>query len=242
MKLMPLKGHVPASLLLPVILLLIPSPAFAAGESTSLMELLKMGGWAMWPLAAGSLLACHLAVAGSLELRRPSFLPGMKASDLRRLLGAEPFESVTATLRASGSASSRLLADTAEQAMRPSPALPPATALAEGLSRVEVEHSSRIQQLSVIAAVAPMIGLLGTVSGMIGAFQTISGGGMGKAELLAGDIGEALVTTAAGLMVGIPALIAHFLLRSKLHGNLARLAELGELLLQHAPPTADAGE
>ena len=61
-----------------------------------------------------------------------------------------------------------------------------------------------------------MIGLLGTVNGMISAFQTMSYGGMGRPELLAGDIGEALITTATGLVIGIPAMVFYFVLRNRL--------------------------
>ena len=77
-----------------------------------------------------------------------------------------------------------------------------------------------IQYMNVIATVAPMVGLLGTVSGMIGAFQTIATGGMGKPELLAGDIGEALITTATGLTIGIPAMVFYFVLKNRLDSRM----------------------
>tara|TARA_Y100000588_G_scaffold14983_1_gene16072 strand:+ start:549 stop:737 length:189 start_codon:yes stop_codon:yes gene_type:complete len=59
----------------------------------------------------------------------------------------------------------------------------------------------------VIAGVAPMIGLLGTLSGMIGAFQAIGTKGMGRPEAFAEDIGEALITAASGLVIGIPSMV-----------------------------------
>lgn len=63
--------------------------------------------------------------------------------------------------------------------------------------------------LSMIVGVEPLLGLLGTVTGMIKVFNIISLGGIGKAEQLAGGIGEALITTAAGLSVAIPTLVFH---------------------------------
>jgi biopolymer transport protein ExbB len=63
--------------------------------------------------------------------------------------------------------------------------------------------------LSVTATVTPMLGLLGTVLGMIITFEDIQHAGVGDATALAGGISQALVTTFAGLCVGIPALIAH---------------------------------
>lgn len=77
-----------------------------------------------------------------------------------------------------------------------------------------------INYLQVIASVAPMVGLLGTVSGMVKAFQTIAEQGMGKPELLADNISEALITTASGLCVAIPALIAYFFFKNK-YGKIA---------------------
>ena len=80
----------------------------------------------------------------------------------------------------------------------------------EEVGRQEVAHLERfVGALGVIAAVAPLLGLLGTVIGMIEVFQHISLVGVGKANLLAGGIAKALNTTAAGLTVAIPALVAH---------------------------------
>ena len=76
--------------------------------------------------------------------------------------------------------------------------------------------------LNTIGSIAPMIGLLGTVSGMIGAFNVLAEAGMGgdSSQQMAGNIGSALWTTAAGLVVAIPTLIAYFLFKTKF-GNIA---------------------
>ncbi len=80
----------------------------------------------------------------------------------------------------------------------------------EEAGRQEVAKMERfIGVLGLIAAMAPLLGLLGTVVGMIEVFQQISLVGVGKADALAGGISKALNTTAAGLTVAIPALIAH---------------------------------
>ena len=60
-----------------------------------------------------------------------------------------------------------------------------------------------------------MVGLLGTVSGMVKAFRNIAAQGLGKPELLANNISEALVTTATGLLIAIPALMAYFYFKNK---------------------------
>lgn len=67
----------------------------------------------------------------------------------------------------------------------------------------------RLGVLETVAAVSPLLGLLGTVLGMIRVFAVISLGGIGNPETLSSGISEAMVTTAAGLFVGIPALVAY---------------------------------
>jgi len=72
--------------------------------------------------------------------------------------------------------------------------------------------------IKVISVVAPLMGLLGTIFGMITAFQTVavSGEALGKTELLAGGIYEAMITTAAGLIVAIPVLIGYHWLSARI--------------------------
>ncbi len=72
-----------------------------------------------------------------------------------------------------------------------------------------------LNTLGTIASVTPLLGLLGTVTGIIKAFNAITEGGMGDPRMLSGGISEALITTAAGLLVAIPALIAYRYLRGR---------------------------
>ena len=74
-----------------------------------------------------------------------------------------------------------------------------------------------------IAAIAPLLGLLGTVAGIIHAFSAISANGLGDPRILSGGIGEALITTAAGLTVAIPSLIAYRFLRGKVERLVIRM-------------------
>jgi biopolymer transport protein ExbB len=73
-----------------------------------------------------------------------------------------------------------------------------------------------LNALGTIAAISPLLGLLGTVSGMIRAFSAITTQGVGNPAVLAGGIAEALITTAAGLIVAIPAMIAYRYLRRRI--------------------------
>ena len=80
--------------------------------------------------------------------------------------------------------------------------------------------------LSIVTQVAPMFGLLGTVTGMIGAFDKIGMGQMGSPEKLADNIGEAMITTAAGLIVAIPAMFAYFGFKAHYTANISRISSL----------------
>jgi biopolymer transport protein ExbB len=88
-----------------------------------------------------------------------------------------------------------------------------------------------LRPLATIAQVAPLLGLLGTVTGMIIAFGEISAAGTGNPGLLAGGIGQALVTTAAGLIVAIPVLIGQNYLASRVDGILTEIDRRREELM-----------
>lgn len=77
----------------------------------------------------------------------------------------------------------------------------------EGRQQVRVLERG-LPILETVASISPLLGLLGTVLGMIKVFTVISTKGTGQASLLAGGISEALITTATGLVIGIPLLVA----------------------------------
>lgn len=90
----------------------------------------------------------------------------------------------------------------------------------------------RTSILATVSGVAPLLGFLGTVLGMIKAFQQIESlGGNVNATVLAGGIWEAMVTTAAGLAVGIPAIIAYNHLSTRLGSMIAEMEKAGDDLL-----------
>ena len=74
---------------------------------------------------------------------------------------------------------------------------------------VDVDFSRSFPSISICAALAPMLGLLGTVSGMVHVFDTIQSFGFGNPVLLADGISEALLTTQAGLLVAFPLVVAN---------------------------------
>jgi len=98
-------------------------------------------------------------------------------------------------------------------------------ALEESLAEQSARLMRRIEYLSVIANVAPMMGLLGTVTGMIMAFREVAATqGMASAPQLAQGIYSALVTTVGGLLVAIPSIAAYAIFRNRIDQFVAEAA------------------
>lgn len=190
-------------------------------------EMLKQGGWAMWPLGMFSSAMLYFIIRNSMLLRPKNLL----RSDLK--------EEIEAKLAGQDVAGAREICQNNPSLMT--------SVLDAGLERIneddfESAHISEaieeagneqmvtfmkpINYLSIIGGTAPMLGLLGTVSGMIKAFQTIAAGGMGKPELLAGNIGEALITTATGLIIAIPAMITYFIFKNNFIKNMSTMGRM----------------
>jgi biopolymer transport protein ExbB len=79
----------------------------------------------------------------------------------------------------------------------------------------------------VLAAVAPLLGLLGTVTGMINTFQTITLYGTGDPRMMSGGISEALITTQLGLAVAVPIMILHHILERRVDALMGDMEEKG---------------
>lgn len=182
-----------------------------AVQVNSIWDFVVKGGPIMIPLGICSLLALAIVAERLLVLRRsnivpPAFLPGLKkvldkhGGDVKR--GIDYCEK-------SGTPIARICAVGLRHAGEP---------------RAEMERHvtdagqweilglrKYVRGLAVITSIAPLMGLLGTIFGMIQAFQTVavSGEALGKTEMLAGGIYEAMITTAAGLLVAIPCMIAY---------------------------------
>ena len=84
----------------------------------------------------------------------------------------------------------------------------------------------RLHLLAIIGYIAPMIGLLGTVTGMIDAFRNLSTFGAGDPSLVADGISKALLTTAAGLSIAIPAIVVYNLLNKKIEETEANIDKI----------------
>ncbi|MFO7581661.1 MotA/TolQ/ExbB proton channel family protein [Guyparkeria sp.] len=174
-----------------------------------MLDLVLAGGGMMLPIIIASVIAMAIIFERLYTLRRS------------RVMGGDPVGTVQSWLGHGGLTQARL-----SQLARLSPL---GQILAAGLAgshsaeemRTRIEDAGRhvahqmeryLNTLGTIALITPLLGLLGTVIGIIDVFQAItsnSSGGMVPPELLAGGIAKALVTTAAGIMVAVPAFIFH---------------------------------
>ena len=178
-----------------------------------MLEIIQSGGWMMVPIIIASVLALAITVERFWTLRPGKIAPPnllsqvwgwmknkqLDSAKIRSLKDSSPLGNVLAA----GLINSRH----GRQIMKES---------IEEVASHEIHEMERyLNALGTVAAVAPLMGLLGTVIGMIKVFAEIMAQGTGQANLLAGGISEALITTAAGLVVAIPALICHRMLQRR---------------------------
>lgn len=103
----------------------------------------------------------------------------------------------------------------------------------ETMEQVQHELERFLTVLGIVAEVTPLMGLLGTVMGMIKVFSVIMTEGTGQANLLAGGISEALITTAAGIGVAIPAMISYRLLHRRVESICLSIEHDAHRLVEH---------
>jgi len=203
------------------------APAAKAGGK-SLWDLWKVGGPVMWPIGLCSVAGIGLAVYCGMQYRLEKMARTDIQQSIRKALGALDFHTAASLCAGAPCMLTAILAsglDRLDQTGETDTA-----AFEKAMEEASVEELTEWQKplnhLSLVAQIAPMLGLLGTVTGMIGAFDKIGMGAMGSPEKLAANIGEAMVTTAAGLIVAIPCMFAYFFFKGKFTGNVARISRL----------------
>jgi biopolymer transport protein ExbB len=167
----------------------------------------------MWPIIVCSVIAVAIILERLWTLQEKRVLPPDLARKATALLGAGQLTDKMLLSLANNSPLGRVLAALIEYRDRPHAVL---VERVEDTGRhVAYELERYLNTLGTIAGVAPLLGLLGTVSGIIKSFNAVTVGGLGDPQALSGGIAEALVCTAAGLSVAIPALIAFRYLRGR---------------------------
>lgn len=206
-----------------------------------LMEFLISGGPVMVPIGICSVIALATFFERTWALRRVRVVPEFLSVQLMLLLKEKRWDDALILCRAQPVALARLVEVALE--VRHAPRGVIKERLEEVGRREAAEMERWIPVVGTIAAITPLLGLLGTVGGMILTFQVIQQQGLGDAGSLAGGISQALVTTFAGLSVGIPAVVANRYLLSRVDGLLIELEEaaLGvlEMLVDYGEKNQD---
>ncbi len=172
-----------------------------------MIDLLVAGGWVMPLIVMCSVVALSISIERYLGLDRAKVAPPhLLATVWRDLKQGELNAQKLAQLRANSPLGAILAAGISNRGqgrdvMKES--------ISEAAGHVVNDLEKYLNSLGTVAAIAPLLGLLGTVVGMIDVFTQITTVGTGNANALAGGISEALLTTAAGLIVAIPALVMH---------------------------------
>ena len=180
--------------------------AAAETEMTTVLDVLWLGGWVMIPLLLLSLLTIYLFVERLITLRTAQADPDHITDRIRQYVRSGDIQGALSYCSSEDAPITRILRHGLERLGRPISEIQDAVQAAGKHEAFELEK--RTEWLASIAGVAPMLGFLGTVLGMIRAFQDIQAlEGNVNPSVLAGGIWEALLTTAAGLAVGIIALV-----------------------------------
>ena len=172
-----------------------------------LWEILVAGGYTMIPLALCSLLALMIIIYKLFDLRTSRFIDYDEVRKLRRWIGNNEIETAKIHCTNHRGTFTNIVGRALEA--RGGGELAIREAIEEG-GRYEIPKIERyLGALRTIASISPLLGLFGTVIGMINVFDRIKNVGLGRVTEFSGGIAEALITTATGLAIAIPALVLH---------------------------------
>lgn len=170
-------------------------------------ELIKAGGWLMLPILLASTLALAISLERAWSLRISRVAPPdllarvwtwikagqLDAAKLKELRTDSPLGEILAAGLLNSKHGREIMKESIEEAG----------------SHVVHEMERYLSLLGTVAVISPLLGLLGTVIGIIEAFMAVTSSGMNDPTMLAGGISKALITTAGGIAVAIPAMVMH---------------------------------
>ena len=189
--------------------------AASTPDSVSLLDLTLAGGWAMIPLALLSIAGLYIFVERYLALKKAAAASSAAFVDrIKSMVLAGDINGAKLLCAQTNSPVSRMLQKGISRIGHP---LKDIEASIENVGKIEVSALEKnLSSLATVAGAAPMLGFLGTVTGMIQAFIAIAQAeGSVSPKLLSSGIYEAMVTTAAGLIIGLPAYVGYNYLVAK---------------------------
>ena len=194
-----------------------------------MIDFLISGGPVMIPIALGSIIGLAAFVERFGVLRRARVVPRSFVLEVEEILKQARWGDAMTLCRKTGTAAGRVVAVALDA--RGGARRVVKERLEEIGRREGAEFERNSQVLGTVASVSPLMGLLGTVWGMIVAFGVIQQQGVGVVSSLAGGISQALISTLAGLGVGIPALVAYKWVLARADELVLELEELALMVL-----------
>ncbi len=194
------------------------------------MELMRLGGWMMWPLLAASVAALAIVIERSLVLFGCSFPDGKFEKLLHEAVKTGSMQELSSHMGKTALVSNfaSLLVSNTEGDKE--------TALRTEGELIVARLEARLPLLALLARLSPLMGLLGTILGMITTFSHIADARTGvDMAMLAGGIWQALLTTAAGLIIAIPSLFFLSLFRNRVRRVAYALNQAGNASLRLQP-------
>lgn len=198
-------------------------------------EIIKAGDWAIIPLLACSVIGLAIILERAWALQRRRVVPRFLLEEVRRWHGEGEVDGGRIEALRTHSPLGRVLAAGLAHAHADRARMK--EAIEEAGRHVVIELERFLNTLGTIATIAPLLGLFGTVVGMIQTFNAISVAGLGDPAPLASGIAVALINTAAGLFVAIPAYIFHRYYRGKVDELVVDMEQAAIALVDavHAP-------
>jgi len=184
----------------------------------------RMGGPTMYGLGFVAIIGLIVIIDRLLLLRRGRIAPHGLADKANQMWQSGQHAELIAMAKKGGSTLGKAIAFIAEHRSNPYDNI---VSGAEDIAAREFElHTRRNYWLAALGTIAPLLGLMGTIFGLMGAFATIGmHGSMDDPSVLAGDIGEAMITTATGLIIAVPLLFIYHIFRSRTSSFASLLAE-----------------
>jgi len=178
-------------------------------------EIIKSGGWLMWPILLCSILATAIVIERLWALHSNKVAPDDLLPQVQRLISENTLDDYKLLVIRNSSPLGQVLAVGLDN--RHKHRLVVKEAIEEAGRHVVHELERYLNTLGTIATITPLLGLLGTVIGMIKIFAAITPRGISDPTILANGISVALITTAAGLTIGIPSLAFYRYLRGRVN-------------------------
>lgn len=188
-----------------------------------MLELLTAGGILMIPIMICSVVVLAICIERLYTLNAKKIAPPHLLATVWQQLKADQLDAAKIKVLKQSSPLGRILAAGLSNAYHGRDVMK--ESIQEAASHVVHDLERYLNTLGTIAAVTPLLGLLGTVMGMIKVFAEIMAQGTGNASVLAGGISEALITTATGLSVAIPALVMHRYFVGRIDGIVVELEQ-----------------